>query len=61
MGIQQKIDAIKQDKRFEINLEWCGASVKHYVVRFCNDWVCSDVNLERAWEKAARWDLKRML
>lgn len=61
MDIQHTIETIKQDKRFEVTLEWCGAPVKHYVIRFCNDWVCSDVNVERAWEKAARWNLKRIL
>jgi hypothetical protein len=43
---------MKKDKRYPINLEFCGASTQKYVVRFCGDWLGGFDTLALA-EKAA--------
>ena len=43
---------MKKDRRYTINLEFCGASTQKHVVRFCGDWLGGFDTLALA-EKAA--------
>lgn len=44
---------MKKDRRYTINLEFCGASTQKHVVRFCGDWLGGFDTLPLA-EKAAK-------
>lgn len=36
-----KTRPLKSDKRYSINLEYCGYEEPRYVLRFCDEWVDS--------------------
>ena len=42
------------DKRYSINLEWCGESKPKFILRFCDDWV-SKHNTKQEAIKAANY------
>ena len=35
---------IKSDRRYEIQLEWCGHETPHYVLRWCGDFIASSIS-----------------
>lgn len=52
--------ATKADKRYEVNLEWCGKPVQQYVARFCGDWIDGFATETQAWVGAKFHNEKRL-
>lgn len=42
--MSQELNKVLQDKRYSLNLEFCGASVAKWVLRFCGDFISSHEN-----------------
>jgi hypothetical protein len=59
-----KIDTLKEntlkDKRYSIDLEFCGLSTRQHVVRFCGSWVGSRPSKESAEQLATDHNRKRI-
>ena len=50
----------KKDKRYEVNLEWCGQSTQKYIARFCGDFVGWYETETKAWCGAKFHNEKRL-
>lgn len=44
-----KIGNIIKDKRYSVNLEWCGYPEQRHVVRFCGDYIGNTTEWTKAW------------
>ena len=51
---------IATDKRYTIDMEYCGYPVQRHVVRFCGDWVGSEPTQEQAERTANLHNQKRI-
>lgn len=48
------IEDIKKDKRYTVTLEACGRDAKHYVVRWCDNFIASDASEYKAYLLAVK-------
>ena len=53
-------ESMMNDKRYSIELEFCGYSTPRYVVRFCGKWIDQSVSKQTAIAAAVDHNINRL-